>query len=356
MGVRQDPPGVASEAQVRIVPHGRQFTCGRERDVLAAALAAGLNLPHSCKAGHRGSCRARLLSGRIRYPDGRRPLGLAESEEREGWVLLCQARPLDDLVVEARPISSVADVEIKSLPCRIAALERLSPDVVRVMLRLPAVEPLEFHAGQYLDVLLEDGRRRSFSIASPPHEPSLIELHVRQVPGGGFTSRLFRDLQVGSLLRIEGPLGQFVYREGAGPVLLVAGGTGFAPMKSILRHVLEKGIEREIHLYWGARTADDLYEEALVLEWARRHPFLRFRAVLSHAAGAEAPHRSLGWVHETALAEHPDLGRFEVYAAGPPEMIEAIRASFPAQGLPADRLYFDSFDFAPDALSGTTGG
>lgn len=356
MNARQDPPGTASGAQVRIVPHGRQFTCDRGRDVLSAALAAGLNLPHSCKSGHCGSCRARLLAGRIGYPGGRRPLGLAESEEREGWVLLCQARPLEDLVVEARPIASVTDVEIKSLPCRIAALERLSQDVVRVLLRLPAVEPLQFQPGQYLDVLLEDGRRRSFSIASPPHEAGLIELHVRQVPGGGFTSRLFRDLRVGSLLRIEGPLGQFVYRDGAGPMLLVAGGTGFAPLKSILRHVLERGIEREIHFYWGARDAADLYEEARVLEWARRHPFLRFRAVLSHAKSARAAHHSPGWVHETALAEHPDLDRFEVYAAGPPQMIEAIRTSFPRQGLPADRLYFDSFDFAPDALGQPTQG
>ena len=328
--------------------------------MLEAALDAGLNLPHSCKSGHCGSCRARLIAGEIRYPNGR-PLGLTAEEERNGQVLLCQARALTDLVVQARLIADVADVEIKTLPARIARLTPLAPDVMQVMLRLPSVERLRFHAGQYLDVLLESGRRRSFSIASPPHDSELIELHVRRVAGGGFTERLFAGsgpdhagLAVGSLLRIEGPVGQFTYREGPGPMLMIAGGTGFAPLKSMLRHVLETGIRRELHLYWGARQRRDVYEEAQVLEWASRNPQLRFAAVLSEASAAEAAHTRVGLVHEAVLADHPALCGCEVYAAGPPAMIEAIRASFPRHGLPTDRLYFDSFDYAPDSGRGRT--
>ena len=343
------------EHSVRIEPHGRTLKVAAGEPVLQAALAAGLNLPHSCKSGHCSSCRARLVAGEIHYPHGRPP-GITEEEALEGQVLLCQARPRGDLVVEARLIANVADVEIKTLPCRIARLTPLAPDVLEVMLQLPAVERLRFHPGQYLDVLLEGGRRRSFSIACPPHDAGLLELHVRRVPGGGFTQRLFGAaeggepaLVPGSLLRIEGPMGQFGYRPGSSPILMVGGGTGFAPLKSMLRHVLETGIRRDIHFYWGARQAADVYEEERVLGWTRSHPQLKFTAVLSEAARTEAAHQRTGWVHEAVLADHSNLSHFEVYAAVPPAMIEALRASFPRHGLPAERLYFDSFDYAPDS-------
>jgi len=344
-----------NEYSVRIEPHGRTLKVPEHQPILEAALAAGLNLPHSCKSGHCGSCRARVIAGEIRYPHGR-PLGLTREEEQAGNVLLCQARPASTLTVAARLIASVAEVEIKTLPCRIARVTPLAPDVMQVFLRLPAVERLPFQAGQYLDVLLDNGRRRSFSIASPPHDSALIELHVRRVAGGGFTERLFGGatetvpaLAPGSLLRIEGPIGQFTYRDGAGPVLMIAGGTGFAPLKSMLRHALENGSRRPIELYWGARAQQDLYEEAQVLEWVARYPQLKFTAVLSEASHAQGAHQRLGWVHEAVLREQGRLGDFEVYAAGPPAMIEALRASLPGQGLPPERLYFDSFDYAPDA-------
>jgi CDP-4-dehydro-6-deoxyglucose reductase len=349
---------LSEEHSVRIEPQGRTLKVGAQQPLLEAALDAGLNLPHSCKSGHCGSCRARLLRGEVRYP-GQRPLGLSAEEAEEGFVLLCQARAASDVTVEARLIASVADVEMKTLPCRIERLVPLAADVIQVWLRLPAVERLPFHAGQYLDVLLEGGRRRSFSIASPPHDAQLLELHVRRVPGGGFTERLFgatdgsagAPLLAGSLLRIEGPIGQFVYRAGVGPLIMVAGGTGFAPLKSILRHVLETGIRRPIHLYWGARHQQDLYEEAQVLEWRGRFPQLTYTAVLSEATRIEATHQRTGWVHEAVLADHPSLAGTEVYAAGPPAMIEALRASFPRHGLEPGRLYFDSFDYAPDVLA-----
>ena len=340
------------EHSVRIDPHGRTLRVREDQSVLEVALAAGLNLPHSCRSGHCASCRARLLSGEIHYPNGR-TAGLTAAEADAGYVLLCQARPRSDLRVEARLVANVSEAEIKTLPCRIARMERLAPDVMQVFLRLPAVEPLQFRAGQYLDVLLDGGKRRSFSIASPPHDNGQIELHVRHVQGGGFTSALFDKLHAGALLRIEGPIGQFIYRESVAPALLIAGGTGFAPLKSMLRHALERGSTRQLHLYWGARHTIDLYEEKTVLDWVRQFPNLRFTAVLSEASVQEAAveHRRTGLVHEAALADYPDLALFDVYTAGPPAMIEAIRAEFPAHGLDESRLHFDSFDYAPRSSS-----
>jgi len=335
-----------SEHTIRIEPHGRTLRSRPGQPVLEAALDAGLNLPHSCKSGHCSSCRALLREGEITYPQGRPP-GITPAEERSGQILLCQARALSDLVVEARLIASVGEVDIKTLPCRIAQLTLLAPDVMQVFLRLPAVERLRFQPGQYLDILLEGDRRRSFSIASPPHDSELLELHVRRVAGGGFTEQLFNANALGTLLRIEGPIGQFIYRPGTSALLMIAGGTGFAPLKSMLRHILEHGIERPIHVYWGARTSQDLYEEARLLEWARRYPQLQFTAVLSEASQTGAAHHRLGWVHEQVLEDHPDLQARDIYAAGPPAMIEAIRASLPGRGASVDRLYFDSFDYAP---------
>jgi len=339
----------AYEHNVRIEPYGRTLRVREDQSVLEVALAAGLNLPHSCRSGHCASCKARLLTGEVHYPNGR-TAGLTAEEAASGYVLLCQARPRSDLRVEARVIANASEAEVKILPCRISRMERLAPDVMQVFLRLPAVEPLLFRAGQYLDILVDGGKRRSFSIASPPHDNGEIELHVRHVPGGGFTSVLFEKLQAGALLKIEGPLGQFIYRDSGAPALMIAGGTGFAPMKSILRHALERGSStRPIHLYWGARHSGDLYEEQTVLEWTRQFPNLSFTAVLSEANTDEIEHehRRTGWVHEAVLADYPNLGSFDVYAAGPPAMIEAIRATFPARGLTEDRLHFDSFDYAP---------
>ena len=334
-------------------PQNRVIEVGPSQILLEAALAARVNLPHSCKGGNCGSCRARLVDGRINYPRGR-PLGLSDEEVARGYVLLCQAVALTDVTLEAREVRLVTDVEIKSLPCRVERLERRAPDVMVLYLRLPAVEDFRFRAGQYLDVMLPGGRRRSFSIASPPHDAGLIELHVRRVSGGEFTVQVFEELVPGTLLRIEGPLGQFVYREpapDAGPAILVAGGTGFAPAKAILRHVLETGSRRPLYLYWGARREIDLYEEAWVREREARFAWFHYVPVLSAPEADEARRYRTGLVHEAVLADFADLTSADVYAAGPPALIAALRAALPARRLPLERLYFDSFEYAPDALA-----
>jgi len=339
--------------QLTLRPQNRILPLAPNRPVLESVLAAHVNLPHSCKGGNCGSCRARLIAGEVHYPRGR-TLGLTDAEAAEGYVLLCQAVPLGDLVVEAREIRRAADVEIKSLPCRVERREPLAPDVMALYLRLPAVEDFRFQAGQYLDVMLPEGRRRSFSIASPPHDAGLLELHVRRVAGGAFTDRVFTSMRAGDLLRIEGPLGHFTYREAADasrqdPVILVAGGTGFAPVKAILRHLLETGVRRPVRLYWGARHAIDLYADAWVRERVARFPEFTYVPVLSDATEDEARRYRTGWVHEAVLADQPDLATTEVYAAGPPALVTALRDSLAARGLPRERLYFDSFDYAPDA-------
>jgi CDP-4-dehydro-6-deoxyglucose reductase, E3 len=353
------------------------FVAAPDQSLLDAALDASLNLPHSCKGGNCGSCRARLLHGEIDYPNGR-PLGLSEAEAAEGFVLMCQARARSDLSIETYEITTPDRAVIKRLPARIERALPLSHDVMGLYLRLPAAEEFCFEAGQYIDVMLSGGRRRSFSIASPPHDSRLLELHVRRVVGGEFSESLFEDGARSSLLRIEGPLGQFRYRPGIAPMLLLGGGTGLAPLLSILRHVIESGIERDMRLYWGVRAERDLYAQATLDDLAARpitkHPAdsgaapglaqpespgvarpggppsgtLRYVPVLSEPSPGWRG-RS-GWVHEAVLQDIDDLEKYDVYAAGPPAMIAAVRREFAQRGVAASRIFFDSFDYAPDTL------
>jgi CDP-4-dehydro-6-deoxyglucose reductase len=337
--------------RVVLVPTGQEFNAEPGEPVLTAALRAGLNLPHSCKGGHCAACLARLLSGRVDYPRPP-PAGITDDEIRDGFALLCQARALEDLRVEAREVRPAPDVEIKSLPCRVDQLARLTHDVMAVTLRLPAIESLNFLPGQYIDVMLPRGRRRSFSLASTPADGPSLELHVRRASRDGFTGHLFDALQPGALLRIEGPLGQFWLRlESPRPVLMIGGGTGYAPLRAMLRQLLASGDRRAVTLYWGVRTAADLYEHAWLERLASERAGFRYVPVLSEAAPAEGPAWRRGWVHEALLSDLPALAGFDVYAAGPPAMIEAIRASFVAHGLPREQLWFDSFDYEPDTLS-----
>jgi CDP-4-dehydro-6-deoxyglucose reductase, E3 len=331
---------------VRLHPGGESFDVLAGESVLAGGLRAGLHLPHSCRGGSCGACEARILSGRLEYPNGFPP-GLTEAEAQGGRALLCQARACSDLVLEARALAVPEEVRIRRLPCRVEARELLSHDVMRLIVKLPSLEPFVFLAGQYVDFLLEDGRRRSYSMANPPEEPERLELHVRRVAGGGFTGQVFEQLGDRSLLRLEGPLGGFWLREDSDrPMVMVAGGTGYAPIKSMLRHLQQAGARRPVDFYWGVRRPRDLYEGALVARWADAHDWLRFIPVMSEALPEDDWAGRRGWVHEAVLQDYPSLAGVDVYAAGPPPMIAVIQELFPAQGLPLGRLYFDSFEFA----------
>jgi CDP-4-dehydro-6-deoxyglucose reductase len=335
--------------RVSLSKSDRSFSIEHGQSVLDAALVAGLNLPHSCKGGNCGACRARLLQGAVTYPNGP-PLGLSDGEVKDGYVLLCQARAQSDLEVEALEMRTPDSAVIKRLPGRIERVVTLSHDVMGVFLRLPAAEAFDFQPGQYLDIMLSGGRRRSFSIASPPHDSRLLELHIRLVPGGELTEKLFAHDARSTLLSIEGPLGQFVYRPAVvAPMLLVGGGTGLAPLKSILRHVLENDLDRDLMLYWGVRGERDLYADRELDALSRRCPRFIYRPVLSEPGGSWQGRR--GWVHEAVLHDRQPLDAADIYASGPPEMIAALRHSFPLHGADPARLFFDSFDYAPDALA-----
>lgn len=331
---------------VRLHPGGERFEVLDDETVLAAGLRAGLHLPHSCRGGSCGACEARVLAGELHYPNGLPP-GLTPAEAASGRALLCQARARTDLALEARALAVPEEVRIRRLPCRVESRELLSHDVMRLVVKLPSLEPFVFLAGQYVDFLLEDNRRRSFSMANPPHESEYLELHVRRVAGGDFTRRVFEDLGERSLLRLEGPLGGFWLREGLErPIVMVAGGTGFAPIKSMLLRLMYTGAERPVRLYWGVRRPRDLYEAKLVHQWATEHDWLSFVPVMSEPLPGDEWFGRRGWVHEAVLDDYPSLADVDVYAAGPPPMIAVIQELFPAQGLPQGRLFFDSFEFA----------
>ena len=334
-----------SSHTVRLEPSGHTFTVEPGETILAAALRQGHPLPYSCRNGSCGACKGRVLAGEIDYGVYEEK-ALSPAERAAGKALFCQALPLTDVVIEAREIAAAKDIVIKTLPCRVVNMERAAHDVMILSLKLPQTETFKFLAGQYIDILLRDGQRRSFSLANPPPYTDALQLHVRHVPGGTFTTHVFTAMKEKDLLRLRGPLGIFFLRESERPVILVAGGTGFAPIKSIVEDAIARGLTQPMHLYWGARARRDLYLNALAEGWARAHAHIRYTPVLSAPSADDTGSGRTGWVHEAVVADHPDLGGFDVYASGPPPMIEAARAAFFARGLPEDRLYYDSFEFA----------
>ena len=335
---------------VTLQSSGKRFAVAVGETVLDAARRAGLALPYSCLSGLCGSCKATLVSGECHYPLNP-PNALNPAEVARHQVLLCQAVPLSDIVVAAREVASVADIPRRVLALKVIEQELLAPDVMRLTLQPPHGRAFAYLAGQYLDVLLPAGRRRAFSIANAPHLGPRVELHIRHVAGGDFTHRVFTELKAGDILRVEGPLGTFVPREHSErPMLFVAGGTGFAPVKALIEHFLHLGTLRPMALYWGARAPEELYMRALPEQWAAGTA-LRFDAVISDLERLGDSGLRAGFVHEAVLEDHADLSAFDVYMSGPPALIDAGRRTFVDAGLPEDRLYYDSFDYAPDVLA-----
>ncbi len=329
---------------------GRQFPVAADEPVLEAAQRAGIALPYSCRSGVCGSCKATLLQGQCAYTHNP-PVALTASDKAHHAVLLCQATATSDLLLDVREVTSVEAIARRQLNVVVSDKWRLASDAVGLhLLPAPGETKLNWVPGQYLDVVLENGKHRPFSIANGPQMDGMIELHVRQAVGGGFTSWVYESLKVGDVLRIEGPLGTFVPREDSErPMIFMAGGTGFSPIKAIVEHFLALGTRRPMDIYWGARSATDIYMPALAESWAAAAPNLRFHAVVSDPAQA-ADMRS-GLVHEVLLLDHPNLSGYDVYMSGPPAMIDAGHRLFLDAGLPEDHLYYDSFEYAPDVLA-----
>ncbi|MCG5527265.1 MULTISPECIES: CDP-6-deoxy-delta-3,4-glucoseen reductase [Halorhodospira] len=324
---------------------GTEIGAEPDEAVLDAALRQGVSLPYGCRNGVCGTCRAPVRAGEIRYPPGQ-PKALDDAERAAGLALLCQARPASDLAVDLEPLGDAA-APPRILPARVARIEHLAPSVCRLFLRLPEDKRLPFRPGQYIDVLLADGERRAFSLASSPLEDDHLELHIRHIPGGRFTDHVFQRMREGELLRIEGPLGQLYLRDdGDRPALLVGGGTGFGPLKGILEHALARGDRRRFHLYWGTRERAGLYLDDLARRWAETYPGVDYTPVLSEPGAEDAWDGRVGWVHEAVVHDHPDLSGFDVYMSGPPPMTEAARAAFLEHGLNPERLFYDAFHFS----------
>ncbi|WP_407278782.1 CDP-6-deoxy-delta-3,4-glucoseen reductase [Aromatoleum evansii] len=335
--------------QISLEPGGQQFQADADQTILEAALAAGLVLPYGCRDGACGACKGKVIRGEVTLTGA--ATALSDADRAAGMTLFCSAHAHSDLTLEARNVSRAGDIPIKKLPCRVQRLTRAAPDVMVIELKLPASEPFRFRAGQYVDFLLADGRRRSFSIANAPHREDAMELHVRLVPGGAFTEHVFNGMKERDILRFEGPLGSFgLHEESRAPVVLIAGGTGFAPIKSIVEYAIHAGIARPMTLYWGSRNRPGLYMDELARSWEQSLPGFRYIPVLSEAAAADDWHGRTGLVHRAVIEDLPDLSAHEVYACGSPAMIDAARDELAAQcGLPPDAFFADAFTFATDA-------
>lgn len=340
--------------RVRVLPSGREFDAGADESILDAALREAVVLPYGCKDGICGTCKARVLEGEVEQGP-HAPAALHEDERAAGFALMCCASARSPLVVEARLVAGVGDIPVRKLPCRINAIERVAPDVVVVRLQLPAGETLRYLAGQYIELILRDGTRRSYSMATPPGQGDTLELHIRHLPGGRFTDALFGvtspAIKVRDILRFEGPMGTFFLREDDdAPIVLLASGTGFAPIKSIVEQVIAKGRELSMALYWGGRRPHDLYMNALAEQWVATVPGFRYVPVVSDALPEDAWRGREGFVHRAVMDDLPDLSGHKVYACGSPAMVDAARADFVERcGLPSDAFFADAFVTAADA-------
>ncbi len=332
--------------KVKLSPSGHSFECAPHQELLKAGLGAGYLIPFSCRSGMCLSCKGRILNGQIDHGDAHIKY-LSQAERDEGFALLCCARPLSDLNVQIEEIDPDHGNAPKKLPSRVLEIKDATPDVRILTLGLPANEPMHFRAGQFLDILLKDGQRRSYSIANVPRAEGVrqLELHIRHMPGGTFTDHVFSAMKARDIVHIEMPLGNFYLRENSEkPIILLASGTGFAPIKSILNYTLERQIHRPIHLYWGGRRPHDLYDMQTARHWARDHLNIDFIPVVSEPLDEDLWSGRTGFVHQAVMDDHPNLLGFEVYACGTPLMVEAARADFIQKcHLKDTDFYADSF-------------
>ena len=342
--------------EIRAEPSGHVFQAAADENLLDAALRQGVTLPYGCRDGACGSCRGKVLSGQIDH--GRAPHHtLSDADRRSGLALFCCARARSDLVIESRELRSARELPVKTLPARVQKLTLAAPDVMIMELKLPPSERLQYFAGQYIEILLQDGRRRAFSLANAPHADGSLQLHIRRTPGGQFTEHLFTAMKERDMLRFSGPYGSFYLREESEkPMLLIAGGTGFGPIKAIVEQAIAEKSARTMDIYWGGRQRADLYLLSVAERWALEEAHIRFVPVLSDLPQGSLEqlqwHGRRGLVHAAAMEDFPDLSGHQVYVCGSPAMVAASRRDFIEQcALPENEFLADSFEFANDATA-----
>jgi CDP-4-dehydro-6-deoxyglucose reductase len=335
--------------QIIIKPSGHVLIVKAGETILEAALRDGFSLPYGCRNGSCGVCKGKIIQGAVDY--GRySEEALTEEEKQAGSALFCCASPLTDLVIECQEIGATKDIEIKTLPCRVHKLELVAPDVMIISLKLPVNQRLQFLAGQYIDILLKDGKRRSFSLANAPHDDEFLQLHARNYPGGAFTEHVFTNMKIKDMLRFTGPFGSFFLRDAPEntSIIFLAGSTGFAPIKSILEHIFfqenNQNSERKMILYWGVRSKVDLYLADLADQWQQQHENFIFIPVLSEPLSTDHWKGRTGLVHKAVMQDFNSLEACQVYACGAPVMVKAAYHDFTNQcSLPKDAFFSDVF-------------
>ena len=343
---------------ITVQPAGLAFDVQRDEPILAAAIRQGVGLPYGCRDGACGSCKSRLTAGRVIH--GAHQLkALSADEEAQGWVLTCCATPQTDCTLEARSVPGAGEFPVLKMPTRVLSLQRPSGDVALLRLQLPANQRFQYHAGQYVEFILAGGARRSYSMANAPGrsgQPPAIELHIRHLPGGLFTDQVFGSLKERDILRLEGPFGSFMLRESAKPMILLASGTGLAPIKALIEQLQDTGQQRPATLYWGCRSRADLYLHDWAEQAAAELPWLRYVPVLSEPRPEDAWAGRLGLVHQAVMADWPDLSGHQVYACGAPLMVDAAQRDLVALcGLPTDEFLADAFTSEADKHGATAG-
>jgi CDP-4-dehydro-6-deoxyglucose reductase len=344
-------PGAAPAGSrlVTVLPSGRAFSAAQGEAILAAAIRQGVGMPYGCKDGACGSCKCRKLEGTVVH-GAHQSKALSAEEEAAGYILTCCGVPQTDVVLESRQVTDESAFPIRKMPSRVTTLEKKSHDVMVVKLQLPANDTMRYHAGQYIEFILRDGARRSYSMANAPHNGPHVELHIRHMPGGKFTDHVFTAMKEKEILRVEGPYGSFYLREDSDkPMILLASGTGFAPIKAVIEHMHHKGITRPATLYWGGRRPLDLYLDDWVREKMVEMPNLKYVPVISNALPEDNWTGRTGFVHKAVLEDFPDLSGHQVYACGAPIVVDSARAEYSALAkLPPEEFLADSFTTEAD--------
>ena len=338
--------------QITVQPSGHQFACEADDTVLGAAIKAGIGLPYGCKNGACGSCKGKVVAGTVEHK-AHQQRALTADEKEQGYALFCCATANADLVIEAREVGGSADYPVRKMPSRVSTIERVAPDVVIITLQLPANEALAYRAGQYIEFMLRDGKRRSYSLANAPSLEAPLSLHIRHMPGGLFTEQVFGTMKERDILRFEGPMGTFFLREDSDkPIVMLASGTGFAPIKALVEHMIHLKSTRPVVLYWGGRRPQDLYMQDLCREWEASLPDFRYVPVVSDALPEDGWSGRSGFVHAAVIDDFPDLSGHQVYACGAPVVVDSARRDYVAScGLPPEEFFADAFTSEADLNS-----
>ena len=338
--------------QITVQPSGHQFACEADDTVLGAAIRAGIGLPYGCKNGACGSCKGKVVAGSVEHK-AHQQRALTADEKEQGYALFCCATTSADLVIEVREVGGSSDYPVRKMPSRVSTIERVAPDVVIITLQLPANEALAYRAGQYIEFMLRDGKRRSYSLANAPSLEAPLSLHIRHMPGGLFTEQVFGTMKERDILRFEGPMGTFFLREDSDkPIVMLASGTGFAPIKALVEHMIHLKSTRPVALYWGGRRPQDLYMQDLCREWEASLPDFRYVPVVSDALPEDGWSGRSGFVHAAVIDDFPDLSGHQVYACGAPVVVDSARRDYVAScGLPPEEFFADAFTSEADLNS-----